>query len=82
MASQKQQRLSDYLDAVHGGAFVGEHPSDADLPEGEDEPSSFPPAKSSSKDGQAPAKVTKGQMDDARKLLALALKLSSKNKES
>jgi hypothetical protein len=90
MASQKQQQLSDYLDAVHGGAFVGEHFSDEDLVyEDEETPSSPPAAKlpdkaAPAKPAQTPAKIaaTKAQMEDARKLLALALELSRKRAAS
>jgi len=75
MASRKQQRLSDYIDAVHGGVSVGEHFSEADLKYDDDEvlaPSPKAPARTPAK---APAKTAaaEGQMEDAQKLLALTL---------
>jgi hypothetical protein len=90
MASQRQQQLSDYLDAVHGRAFVGEHFSDDELVYDDEQPSSPPPAAnapakaSPAQPAQSPAKIqaTKAQMEDAQKLLALALELSRKRKAS
>ena len=85
-----QQRMSDYIDKIHGRAFVGEHFSEDDLRHDDEEalaPSLAPKAAStvaSKASPQAPAKATatKGQMEDAQRLLAFALELSRKQKAS
>src|SRR5271157_5704788 len=65
-----QQRMSDYIDKIHGRAFIGEHFSEDDLRHDDEEalaPSLAPKAAStvaSKASPQAPAKATatKGQM--------------------